>query len=112
MDRRSVYLSAPRNLFDQAIEAYSEAIRLRPSYADAYAGLGNAYTAKGDVDRALSAHRAAIALDPFDPLKYVQLGHSYATKGLCADAAKAYGHARNLDTFSMVVPAPCAPRAP
>jgi len=107
-----LYLSTPRNLFDQAIEAYSKAIELRPFYAEAYAGLGSAYTAKGDIDRALTAYRAAIALDPYDPLTHVRLGHSYAAKGRCADAEKSYRQARELDRFSMVVPAPCPQRAP
>jgi len=107
-----LFLSTPRNLFDRAIEAYSKAIELRPFYADAHAGLGNAYTAKGDLDRALTAYRAAIALDPFDPSTHVRSGHSYAKKGLCADAEKSYRQARELDTSSMVVPVPCAPRSP
>jgi len=102
-----MFLSAPRNLFDQAIEAYSKAIELRPFYADAYAGLGNAYAAKGDVDRALTAYRAAIALDPFNPLTHVWLGNGYAKKRLCADAEKSYRQARELDRFSMVVQEPC-----
>lgn len=107
-----LFLSTPRNLFDQAIEAYSKAIELRPFYADAHAGLGTAYTAKGDIDRAVTSYRAAIALDPFEPLTHVRLGHSYAAKGRCADADKSYRQARELDRFSMVVPAPCPRRSP
>ena len=107
-----LYLSTPRNLFDQAIEVYAKAIELRPFYADAHAGLGNAYAAKGDLDRALIAYRAAIALDPFDPVTHGRLGHSYAKKGMCADAEKSYRHARDLDPLSLVVPEPCARRSP
>ena len=107
-----LFLSTPRNLFDQAIEAYSKAIELRPFYAEAHAGLGNAYTAKGDIDRALISYRAAIALDPFDPLTHVRLGHSYAAKARCADAEKSYRQARELDRFSMVGPTPCPRRSP
>jgi len=106
-----LFLSAPRKLFDQAIEAYSKAIELRPFYADAYAGLGNAYAAKGDIDRALTAHRAAVALDPFNPLTHIWLGHGYAKKKLCADAEKSYRQARELDRFSMVVQEPCFSRS-
>ena len=46
-----LYLTAPRRLFDQAIEAYAKALELRPFYADAHVGLGDANAAKGDVDR-------------------------------------------------------------
>ncbi len=102
-----LFLSAPRNLFDQAIEAYSKAIELRPFYADAHAGLGNAYAAKGDIDRALAAYRAAIALDPFNPNTHVWLGHAYAKKRFRADAEKSYRQARELERFSMVVQEPC-----
>lgn len=107
-----LFLSTPRNLFDQAIEAHSKAIELRPHYADAYAGLGHAYAAKGDIDRAIRAYRAAIALDPFDPTTHMRLGHSYAKKGQCADAMKEYRQAGELDHFSMVVQEPCGARSP
>ncbi len=52
-----LYLSVPRSLFDQAVEAYGKAIELRPFYADAYAGLGDANAAKGDLDRAVIAYQ-------------------------------------------------------
>src|SRR4029077_10645148 len=45
-------LAAPRRLFDQAVEAYQKAIDLRPFYADAHVGLGDARAAKGDIDGA------------------------------------------------------------
>jgi tetratricopeptide (TPR) repeat protein len=42
-----LFLAAPRRLFDQAVEAYGKAIELRPFYADAHVGLGDARAAKG-----------------------------------------------------------------
>jgi tetratricopeptide (TPR) repeat protein len=102
-----LFLSAPRNLFDQAIEAYSAAIKLRHFYADAYVGLGNAYAAKGEIDRALTAYQAALTFDPFDARTHVRLGQSYAKQGRCAEAVNSYRQAGELDRRSVVVATPC-----
>jgi Flp pilus assembly protein TadD len=107
-----LYLSQPRKLFDQAIEAYSFAIQLRPFYADAYAGLGEARFATGDIDGALTAYQRAITLDPFKPGTRLRLGQIYAKKGLCDDAMNAYKQAGELDRRWVVVAAPCRPNSP
>ena len=57
-----LFLAAPRRLFDQAVEAYDKAIQLRPFYADAHVGLGDARAAKGDVDGAVGAYQKALRL--------------------------------------------------
>src|SRR5207253_1577481 len=62
-----LYLSQPRRLFDQAVEAYSKAIELRPFYADAYVGLGDAKAAKSDVDGAIAAYQKALVYNPVNP---------------------------------------------
>jgi len=59
-----LYLSQPRKLFEQAIEAYSKAIALRPFYADAYGGLGAAYAIKGLCAESAKAYARAAELDP------------------------------------------------
>jgi tetratricopeptide (TPR) repeat protein len=50
-----------------AAEAYGEAIRLFPTYADAYAGRGMALAQTGDAMGALAALGRAIELDPRSP---------------------------------------------
>jgi tetratricopeptide (TPR) repeat protein len=107
-----LYLSVPRNLFDQAIEAYSKAIELRPFYADAHAGLGDAHIAKGDVSLAVEAYQRAIAFDPFNPRTHVRLGRAYAAKGRCTDAANEHSRAGELDPHYAAVPAPCPTNTP
>jgi len=52
-----LYLTAPRRLFEEAIKAYAKAIELRPFYADAHVGLGDALAAKGDTDPAVAAYQ-------------------------------------------------------
>ena len=49
---------------DEAIAVYSEAIKLDPSFADAYNNRGTAYESKGDLDRAINDFSIAIDLDP------------------------------------------------
>ena len=69
-----LFLGAPRSLSAQAIEAYSQAIELRPFYANAHVGLGDARGARGDADGAIAAYRKALALDPFNALPREKLG--------------------------------------
>ena len=53
---------------DAAIRAFRDAVRLRPAYAAAYAGLGDALLAAGQVDEARQALERVIALQPDSPL--------------------------------------------
>ncbi|MFQ5827742.1 MAG: tetratricopeptide repeat protein [Candidatus Methylomirabilia bacterium] len=93
-----LFLSAPRRLFDQAVEAYEKALELRPFYADAYVGLGDAKAAKGAVDEAVAAYQRALEYDPTNPRVYLSLGKLYyLEKGLYYEAVKAYEQAIELD---------------
>ena len=49
---------------DAAIQAFRDAVRLRPTYAAAYAGLGDALLADGQVDEARQALQRVLALQP------------------------------------------------
>jgi tetratricopeptide (TPR) repeat protein len=40
--------------YDKAIDEYTEAIRLKPDYADAYYNRGNAYVGQGKLDKAIA----------------------------------------------------------
>ena len=53
---------------DAAIQAFRDAVRLRPTYAAAYAGLGDALLADGQVDEARQALKQVVALLPDSPL--------------------------------------------
>jgi tetratricopeptide (TPR) repeat protein/TolB-like protein len=97
-----LFLSAPRRLFDQAIEAYSKAIELRPFYADAHVGLGDARAAKGDVDGAIAGYQRALTFDPVNARVYLSLGKIYYTeKGLYYEAVGAYKKAIDFDPRSV-----------
>lgn len=93
-----LFLSAPRRLFDQAVEAYTKALEVRPFYADAHVGLGDARAAKGDVDGAVQAYQKALVHNPANPRVHVSLGKIYyAEKGLYFESVSAYQRAIELD---------------
>lgn len=97
-----LFLAAPRRLFDQAVEAYSKAIELRPFYAEAHVGLGEAKAAKGDVDGAIAAYQKALAYNPVNPRVHMSLGKIYYNeKGLYYEAVNAYKKAIELDPLSV-----------
>ena len=97
-----LYLSQPRRLFDQAVEAYSKAIELRPFYADAYVGLGDAKAAKSDVDGAIAAYQKALVYNPVNPRVHMSLGKIYyGEKGLYYESVNAYKKAIDLDPRSV-----------
>ena len=68
-----------------------KAIELRPFYADAYVGLGEARAAKGEVDGAIGAYTKALAANPINPRVHMSLGKIYyAEKGLYYESVTAY----------------------
>lgn len=93
-----LFVSNPRRLFDQAIEAYQKAVELRPYYAEAYVGLGDARAAKGDTDGAVAQYKKALAHNPANPRVHLSLGKIYyAEKGLYYEAVASYKKAIELD---------------
>jgi tetratricopeptide (TPR) repeat protein len=93
-----LFLAAPRRLFDQAVEAYSKAIELRPFFAEAHVGLGDAKAAKGDVDGAIAAYQKALVHNPMNPRVHMSLGKIYyAEKSLYYESVNAYKRAIDLD---------------
>ena len=97
-----LFMAQPRRLFDQAVEAYNKAIELRPFYADAYVGLGDAKAAKSDVDGAIAAYTRALAHNPINPRVHMSLGKIYYTeKGLYYESVTAYKKAIDLDVNSV-----------
>jgi tetratricopeptide (TPR) repeat protein/TolB-like protein len=93
-----LFLTAPRRLFDQAVEAYMKALEIRPFYADAYVGLGDARAAKSDVDGAVAAYQKALDYNPVNAKVHVSLGKLYyGEKGLYYESVNAYKRAIDLD---------------
>ena len=97
-----MFLVQPRRLFDQALEAYAKAIELRPFFADAHVGLGDARAAKGDTDAAIKAYQQALVYNAVNPRVHLSLGKIYfAEKGLYYESVNAYKKAIDLDPSSV-----------
>jgi len=95
-----IFMSSPRRLYDQAIEAYQRAITLRPHYADAHVGLGDAKAAKGEHEAAIGHYQKALSLDPLNARVQFALGKIYySEKGLYYEAVSAYKKAIELDQY-------------
>jgi tetratricopeptide (TPR) repeat protein len=97
-----LFLAAPRRLYDQAVEAYGKAIELRPFYAEAHVGLGDARAAKGEVDAAIAAYQKALTFNPVNPRVHMSLGKIYySEKNLYYESVTAYKKAIELDPVSV-----------
>jgi tetratricopeptide (TPR) repeat protein len=66
--------------YEQAIDSYNEAIRLKPGDAEAWVNRGLAYGYSGETDKAINDYDAAIRLDPKDVRALNNRGWAYRTK--------------------------------
>jgi tetratricopeptide (TPR) repeat protein len=67
--------------YDRAIADYTQAIRLDPDNARAYASRSGIYIAKGDYDRAIADCTQAIRIDANNAIAYGNRGSCYNAKG-------------------------------
>ena len=102
-DRGLVYLEKSEydraiGEYVQAIEVYSETLRINPNFVPAYYGRGNAYSGKGDYDLAIKDYNEAIRLRPraFAPVYYGR-GNAYIGKDAYDLAIKDYNEALGID---------------
>jgi tetratricopeptide (TPR) repeat protein len=82
--------------YDQAIQSYGEAIRLRPDYEAAFYGRASAYFSKKDYDRALADLDEALRLEPNFFAVFNDRGNAYSVKGDYARAIQDYDDAIRL----------------
>jgi tetratricopeptide (TPR) repeat protein len=91
-------MRSTRPRYDEAADAYQKALTLRPHYAEAQVGLGDAKAAKGDHEGAIGHYQKALGSDPLNAQVYVSLGKIYhGEKGLYYEAVDAYKKAIELD---------------
>ncbi|NSW77268.1 MAG: tetratricopeptide repeat protein [Candidatus Atribacteria bacterium] len=73
-------------LFDQAIQAYTEAITRLPHFSEAYSNRALAYATLGTYDQALADANQALALNPLSP-------HAYLSQSFAAFSQNHYDEA-------------------
>ena len=81
---------------DEQLRFYTEAIRLKPEYADAFINRGNARSEKGDVEGALQDYNEAIRLKPDDAVAFFNRGTERSDKGDADGALQDYTEAIRL----------------
>jgi tetratricopeptide (TPR) repeat protein len=80
----------------RAIESFSKALRLNPSYADALIGRGLALCKKGDYENAIADLSEALYLDPKSAKAYYYRGSILGTRGDYAGAIADYDRSLRL----------------
>ena len=88
---------AEQELWDEAIEEYTQAVELDPKLAKAYNNRGYAYFKKGQWDLAIAELSKAIELDPNHAVAYYNRGYAYLEKGQWDLAIADCGKAIELD---------------
>ena len=83
--------------FEQAINAYREAIRRDPLMVEAYTALGTSLAAQQRYDEAIRQFQAAIVLAPNAAHLHNNLGYAYLLSGQTEQAVKALEEAQRLD---------------
>ncbi|MFP6770372.1 MAG: tetratricopeptide repeat protein [Planctomycetaceae bacterium] len=83
--------------WDAAITCFTEAIRLKPDFANAYVNRGLAYHKKQEYDLAISDYTEAIRLETrFPAVAYRNRGIAYREKGEQEKAADDFAEAKAL----------------
>ena len=85
--------------WDNAINDYDEAIRLKPDFAEALSNRGNVYRKKGLIERAIEDYDKAIGLNPDDARVFAERGLAYEKKGEHSQALRDYRMAFKLGFF-------------
>ncbi len=90
------YLFTEANNLDDAMRCYSEAIYLKPDYADAYINRGLTYGELGDHDSEIKDYDEAIRLKPDFVISYNNRGVAYGELDDYDSAIKDFGEAIRL----------------
>jgi tetratricopeptide (TPR) repeat protein len=86
-------------LYDQAITAFTNAIKINPKLDEAFIGRGTAYTHKGMLDLAISDFNQAIKINPQNHKAYTGRACIYGYKGLIDQAISDNSKAIKLNPY-------------
>lgn len=85
--------------FDASEQMFQTAVKLSPTLADAYRGLGLVYIQKNHFEKASRAFEKALDLEKGDVRTLNSLGLSYLKLGRCEDGIRRYKMALSIDPF-------------
>ena len=80
---------------DEAIEAYTKALSIKPDYADACCNMGNALQDQGKLDEAIEAYTKALSIKPTAEA-HNNMGNALQDKGKLDEAIEAYTKALSI----------------
>ena len=83
-------------MYDEALKAYDEVIRIEPNDAEAWYGRGSALHALGNYDDAINAYDEAIRLDPNYTLAWFSKSITLRVLGRNAEFDAVYAKAKEL----------------
>jgi len=86
-----------RKMYDKAIEAFNNALKIDPNYMSAYINLGYVFQYKEDYIKAIQSFEKAIILNPKSAKLYNTIGLLYDKMGNPDKAVVAYKKAVSLD---------------
>lgn len=86
-----------RKEYPKAVQAFQEAIKAKPDFAEAYHGAGMSYGAMGKTDQAIENFRQAIRLSPKVPYFHFHLAVAYLVAGDKQQAWEEYHALTSLD---------------
>lgn len=81
------------SLYDDAIEEFRKALKLKPNLADVHTNLGIAYRNRDQHDLAMAHFEEAKAANPYFGAAWVQLGLTYHMKGMTERAIEEWENA-------------------
>ena len=87
------YYYGEAKMHREALEAYKQAIRIKPDLAEAHYNLGVAYRKLGMYKEAIKAYKQAIRIKPDDADAHYNLGVAYRKLGMNKEALEAYKQA-------------------
>jgi tetratricopeptide (TPR) repeat protein len=80
-----------------AIQAYAQAVRLDPKFAEAWNNMGYCYRKVKDYDKSFDAYKHALALKPDYPNAHEYMGRTYLATGDKDAAMREYEILKRLD---------------
>ncbi len=85
------------DFYEKAIEAYKQAIKIKPNFAEAHYGLGVAYDKLGKHKEEIDAYKQAIKIKPDYVEAYNNLGVVYSELGMHKEATELFKQAIRLN---------------